>query len=95
MKLGAYSSHISRADLTANNSIYFVFQGDNSVMSLTVEGHDDVFEVSPRVVTRRGKFVISVKNNKKLDYEKVTCNTQYHLRPVIMAAAPFITALCI
>ena len=40
-------------------------------MSLSVEGHDDIFEVSPRVVTRRGKFVISVKNNKKLDYEKV------------------------
>ena len=36
-----------------------------------MEGHDDVFEVSPRVVTRRGKFFISVKNNKKLDYEKV------------------------
>ena len=40
-------------------------------MSLSVEGHDDIFEVSPRVVTRRGKFVISVTNNKKLDYEKV------------------------
>ena len=40
------------------------------MVGLSIEGHEDTFEVSPKVVQRRGQFVISVKNSKSLDYEK-------------------------
>ena len=39
------------------------------MVGLSVEGHEDIFEVSPKIINRRGTFVISIKSNKKLDYE--------------------------
>ena len=33
--------------------------------------YNDIFEVSPPVIKQRGQFSISVKNNKKLDAEKI------------------------
>jgi len=36
-----------------------------------VVGFADTFEISPAFITQDGKFVISVKNNKRLDYEQI------------------------
>ncbi len=50
----------------------FYFQGENGVLELFVEGsYADTFEISPAVVENSAaQFVISVKNSRKLDYEK-------------------------
>ena len=47
------------------------FQGENGMLELFLTAHTDTFEVSPSVVDKSGQFAISVKNNKKLDFEKV------------------------
>ena len=49
---------------------HYSFQGDNAMIGLSILGHEDTFEISPKVIHRRGQFVISVKNSKKLDFEK-------------------------
>ena len=45
------------------------FQGQNGVLELSIQGHEDIFEISPPIIQQGGKFIISVKNNKKLDAE--------------------------
>ena len=47
------------------------------MVGLSVEGHEDIFEVSPKIINRRGTFVISIKSNKKLDYE---ATKSFHLK---------------
>ena len=54
-----------------NLSYSFVFQGDNGKLELAVVGFTDTFEISPSIVNQDAQFVISVKNNKRLDYEQV------------------------
>ena len=44
-------------------------QGDNGKLELSIIGFSDTFEVSPSIINQEGQFVISVKNNKRLDYE--------------------------
>ncbi len=34
-------------------------------------GFSETFEIAPSVINQEGQFVISVKNNKKLDYEQI------------------------
>ena len=33
-------------------------------------GYEDTFEISPSIINQEGKFVISVKNNKRIDFEQ-------------------------
>ena len=41
------------------------------MLELFLDDFNDIFEVSPSVIEHSGQFSISVKNNKRLDYEKV------------------------
>ncbi len=41
------------------------------MVELLLDGYEDTFEVSPSVVEGSGQFSIGVKNNKRLDYEKI------------------------
>merc|ERR1719341_1035637 len=45
-------------------------KGQNGVLELSLLGHSDIFEISPPIIKQGGQFIISVKNNKKLDAEK-------------------------
>ena len=38
---------------------------------MAVVGFTETFEISPSIVNQDAQFVISVKNNKRLDYEQV------------------------
>ena len=50
----------------------FNFQGENGKVELRLEGDfGDTFEIAPSIIENRAHFVISVKNNRKLDYEKI------------------------
>lgn len=40
------------------------------MLSMSIVGHEDTFEISPKVINQRGQFIISLKNSKKLDYEQ-------------------------
>lgn len=53
------------------NRTFINFQGENGMVHLYLDGYDDTFEVSPSIIQNSGQFSISVKNNKKLDFEKV------------------------
>jgi hypothetical protein len=46
-------------------------QGENGKLELSLIGFTDSFEVSPSIINQDGKFVISVKNNKRLDFEQI------------------------
>ena len=54
-----------------NNHVGLLLQGDNGKLELFVVGFTDTFEISPSVITQDAQFVISVKNNKRLDYEQI------------------------
>ena len=41
------------------------------MLELFLDDFNDIFEVSPSVIEHSGQFSISVKNNKRLDFEKV------------------------
>ena len=57
--------------------------GENGILELLIKGEnsngqtaettaEEVFEISPSLIyNQRTKFVIAVKNNKKLDYENL------------------------
>ena len=47
------------------------FQGENGKLELAIVGFADTFEISPSIVNQDAQFVISVKNNKRLDYEQI------------------------
>ena len=65
-----------------------IFQGQKGVLEMSIRGHQDVFEVrkdigftinnslffqiSPPIIEQFGQFVLSVKNRKKLDAEKLS-----------------------
>ena len=51
------------------NFFFQLSQGDNGKLELSIIGFSDTFEVSPSIINQEGQFVISVKNNKRLDYE--------------------------
>ena len=51
------------------NFYFQLSQGDNGKLELSIIGFSDTFEVSPSIINQEGQFVISVKNNKRLDYE--------------------------
>ena len=57
--------------LKMTNVLFYIYQGDNGKLELAVVGFTDTFEISPSIVNQDAKFVISVKNNKRLDYEQV------------------------
>jgi hypothetical protein len=40
------------------------------MLELLIDGFEDTFEISPSLVENSAQFVISVKNNKKLDFER-------------------------
>lgn len=44
--------------------------GKNGVFSLTLIGNNGTFEISPNVAERRASFLIRVRDNQYLDYEK-------------------------
>ncbi|XP_071455773.1 cadherin-86C [Hetaerina americana] len=44
--------------------------GRSGFFALTLEGDNGTFEVSPNIAERSANFVIQVKNNRLLDYEK-------------------------
>lgn len=46
--------------------------GKDGVFSLTLENNNGTFEISPTVGERRVNFVIRVRNNAQLDFEKRT-----------------------
>ena len=48
-----------------------IFQGENGKLELAIVGFADTFEISPSIVNQDAQFVISVKNNKRLDFEQV------------------------
>eukprot|EP00095_Tigriopus_kingsejongensis_P012458 maker-scaffold696_size110080-snap-gene-0.13 protein:Tk12458 transcript:maker-scaffold696_size110080-snap-gene-0.13-mRNA-1 annotation:"cad86_drome ame: full" len=51
-------------------------KGENGKLELFIEGeYQDTFEIAPAVVENRAQFVISVKNNRKLDFEKIQALT--------------------
>ncbi len=50
--------------------VLFFTQGDNGKLELSIDGFSDTFEISPSIIEFSGQFVISVKNNKRLDFEK-------------------------
>ena len=39
-------------------------------MELSIDGYSDTFEISPSIIEFSGQFVISVKNNKRLNFEE-------------------------
>ena len=69
--------------LVISKPYFFVFQGENGILELLIKGDnsneqtaettaEEVFEISPSLIyNQRTKFVIAVKNNKKLDYENL------------------------
>lgn len=44
--------------------------GKNGVFSLTLIGNNGTFEISPNVAERRASFLIRVRDNQYLDYER-------------------------
>ena len=61
MELGSHSSHISRADLTANMSVYFVFQCNQGCE----------FEIS-EAQRERGHYWLETPA-RSIDYDVLTC----------------------
>lgn len=43
--------------------------GKNGVFSLTLEGNNGTFEISPSVAERHAQFIIKVRDNTVLDFE--------------------------
>ena len=67
--------------------LIFHHQGQKGVLEMSIRGHQDIFEVSkeiedkqfsfflqisPPIIEQFGQFVLSVKNRKKLDAEKLS-----------------------
>lgn len=50
--------------------IYDDDSGKNGVFSLTLLNNNGTFEISPNVAERKANFLIRVRDNKILDYEK-------------------------
>lgn len=46
--------------------------GKDGVFSLALENNNGTFEISPTVGERRANFIIRVRNNAMLDFEKRT-----------------------
>jgi hypothetical protein len=46
--------------------------GKNGVFSLTLLNNNGTFEISPNVVERKANFIIKVRDNHMLDFEKFT-----------------------
>lgn len=46
-----------------------MLQGKESVYALTLENNNGTFEVTPAVIDGRGRFTITVRNNRLLDFE--------------------------
>lgn len=75
-------SYVARIDENAPQGTALVFSdpyvaqvydddtGKNGVFSLTLIGNNGTFEISPNVAERRASFLIRVRDNQFLDYEK-------------------------
>ena len=65
---------------------------------MAVVGFTETFEISPSIVNQDAQFVISVKNNKRLDYEQVR-QLNFKVSPFsydfFIALGPFLVACTI
>lgn len=51
--------------------LFFCFQGINGTFELFVNSFGDIFDITPTKVVNEATFMIRVKNNTLLDYERI------------------------